>query len=105
MNVESIGIIVSKESNTKTAIRVIRQFVSEPISNLLKKISAGEEVVKMEIVGNEYYLGIRDFMTMLSALEQAQIQYHLTRNGEREERSFFERINRNVENMNLEDIR
>ena len=103
---EKIGIIITNQSGSrKDALAVIRHYSDEPVASLSDKISKGEAVFVKEICKEKFYSGINEFMEVVDALDKSLTGYQLTRNGETEERNYFETLLQNMRNIGLQDFR
>ncbi|QDT26910.1 hypothetical protein Enr10x_22220 [Gimesia panareensis] len=103
---EKIGIILDiKSGSRKDALALIRKFSYESIESLSDKISKGEPVFVREICKGKFNSGIKEFMDVVDALDKSQIGYRLTRNGEVEERNYFDTLQKNLRNIELGDFR
>ena len=103
--IEIIGIVIDESVKPLDAIGVLRRFTTDSISSISERITAGDAVYTQEISNEEFYSGIRDFMLVVGALESAKIEYHLSRDGKIEERSYYESIITKLDNLTLEDFR
>ena len=98
-------ILIDKSANALEVIETIRSYSSIPVSVLAQRIAAQKEVYSVSIAKENFYAGIKEFMTIVKALESKNAQHRLTKNGLLVTKGYIEKMIERVDNLSLGDIR
>lgn len=102
---KTVEIFVLGQSDKAKVCKIFREYSDRPYSELIASIENSEPLIKMELVPDKFFYGIKEIISLVEKLEIESISFRICVNGEIEEKDALIKLKNKVDNLTLKDFR